>query len=72
MNSGCTCLFHKGFCRVYFGDKEKNAVTSPYSAHRKYAFFWWVGGVSKSKNVAPRKKVPFKSLHHILGHRYTR
>ena len=23
MNSGHTCLFHKGFCTVYFRDKEK-------------------------------------------------
>ena len=26
MNSGHTCLFHKGFCTVYFGAKENNAV----------------------------------------------
>ena len=24
MNSGHTCLFHKGFCTVYFGEKEKS------------------------------------------------
>ena len=28
---GHTCLFHKGFWAVYFGDKEKNVVTSPHS-----------------------------------------
>ena len=38
MNSGHNCLFHKGFCTVYFGAKEKNAVTLPYSAQRKHAF----------------------------------
>ena len=27
-----TCLFHKGFCTVYFGAKEKNEVTLPHSA----------------------------------------
>ena len=27
MNSGHTCLFHKGSCTVYFGAKEKNAGT---------------------------------------------
>ena len=27
MNSGHNCLFHKGFCTVYFGAREKNAVT---------------------------------------------
>ena len=38
MNSGHTCLFHKGFCTVYFGAKEDNAVTLPHSAVRKHAF----------------------------------
>ena len=38
MNAGHTCLFHKGFCTVYFRSKEKNAVTLPHSALRKYAF----------------------------------
>ena len=27
MDLGHTCLSHKGFCTVYFGAKEKNAVT---------------------------------------------
>ena len=34
MNAGHTCLFHKGFCTVYFGPKEDNAVTLPHSAVR--------------------------------------
>ena len=34
MNSGNTCLFHKGFCMVYFG--EKNAVSLPHSAQRRH------------------------------------
>ena len=38
LNSGHTCIFHKGFCKVYFGAKEKNAVTLPHSAQRKHAF----------------------------------
>ena len=29
MNAGHACLFHKGFCTVYFGAKEDNAVTLP-------------------------------------------
>ena len=40
MNSGHTCLFHKGFCTVYFGDEEKNAVTLPHNAQRKHVFFY--------------------------------
>ena len=38
MNSGHTCIFHKGFCNVYFREKENNAVTLPHSAQRKHAF----------------------------------
>ena len=38
MNAGHTCLFYKGFCTVYFGAKEGNAVTLPHSALRKHAF----------------------------------
>ena len=38
MNAGHTCFFHKGFCTVYFGPKEDNAVTLPHSAQRKHAF----------------------------------
>ena len=35
MNLRHNCLFHKGFCTVYFGNKEKNAVTLPHSAQQK-------------------------------------
>ena len=38
MNSGHIFLFHKGFCTVYFGAKENNAVTLPHSKQRKHAF----------------------------------
>ena len=38
MNLGHNCFFQKGFCTVYFGEKEKNAVTLPHSAQRKHAF----------------------------------
>ena len=38
MNAENTCLFHKGFCMVYFVAKEKNAVTLPHSSQRKHAF----------------------------------
>ena len=34
-----TCLFHKGFCMVYFGEKEKNAINLPHNAQQKHAFF---------------------------------
>ena len=38
MNSGHTCLFHKGFCTVCFEAKDNNEVTLPHSAQRKHAF----------------------------------
>ena len=38
MNLGRTCLFHKWFSTVYFGNEEKNAVTLPNNAQRKHVF----------------------------------
>ena len=38
MNLGFNCLFHKGFWKVYFGEKLKDAVTLPHIAQRKHAF----------------------------------
>ena len=70
MNAGHTCIFHKGFCTVYFGEKEDNAVTLPHSALRKHAFSGKIKDVSK-KNTA-RKKIDLELLHQILGHISTR
>ena len=39
MNAGHTCLFHNGFCTVYFSAKEDNAVTLLHSAVRKNALW---------------------------------
>ena len=38
INSEHSCLFHKVFCTVYFGEKENNAVTLPHSAQRRHTF----------------------------------
>ena len=38
MNSGHTCLFHKGFFNVYFVAKENNAVTLPHSTQKNMNF----------------------------------
>ena len=70
MHAGHTCLFHKGFCTVYFGAKEDNAVTLPYSTLRKHAFSGKNQDVSK-KNPK-RKKIALEFLHQSLGHRSTR
>ena len=72
INSGHPCLFQKGLCVVYYGDKEKNAVTLPHSAQSKHAFLRTIKHMSKSKKIEPRKKVDLGLLNYRLGHRYTR
>ena len=69
MNAGHTCLFHKGFCTVYFGAKEDNAVTLSHSAQRKHVLQEKNQDLSK-KNLA-RKKIVLELLHQRLGHRST-
>ena len=48
MSVGHNFLFLKGFCTLYFGDKEKNAVTFPHSAQRKYAFLGKIKQIQSS------------------------
>ena len=67
MNSGHTCLFQNGFCTVYFGAKEKNAVTLTHSAQRKHAYLEKIME-SHRKKLPARKKIALESLHQILGH----
>ena len=57
MDLGHNCLFQKGFCTVYFGDKKKNTVTMPHTAQRKHAFLGEIKEMSKSKKIAPRNTV---------------
>ena len=56
INSGYTCLFHKGLCNVYFGAKEKNIVTLPHNAQRKHAFLGEIKEISTTKKLASRRK----------------
>ena len=72
MNSGHTCLFQKGFCIVYFGAKEKNAVTLPHSARRKHEFLGKIMEKSKKNKLTSRKKTALESIHQRLGHISTR
>ena len=72
LNSGHTCLFHKGFCNVYFKAKEKNAVTLPHSAQRKHAFWEEIKEITKTKKLSSRREIALELLHHRLGHRSTR
>ena len=70
MNAGHMCLFHKGFCTVYFGAKENNAVTLPHSAVRKHAFSG--KSMESSKKNPKRKKIALELMHQRLWHRSTR
>ena len=72
MNLVHTCLFQKDFCTVYFGDKEKNAVTLPHIAQRKHAFLGKIKQISEPKKLAPKKKVNLELLQQRLGHRSNR
>ena len=56
INAGHTCLFHKGFCTVYFGAKEDNAVTLPHSGQRKHAF------TGKNQDVSKKIQQEIKLL----------
>ena len=57
---------------MYFGEKEKNAVTLPHIAQRKHAFLGEIKEMSNTKEVPARKKIALELLHQILGHRSTR
>ena len=72
MNAGHMRLFHKGFCTVYFEEKEDNAVTLPHIAQIKHAFTGNIQDLSKKNKYPARKKIALELLHQILGHRSTR
>ena len=69
MNAGHPCIFYKGFCTVYFGAKEKNAVTLPHSAQKKHAFIGKIMEKSKKNKLPSRKKIALELLRQRLGHR---
>ena len=72
MNAGHTCLFHKGFCMVYFGADNRNAVTLPHSAQRKHAFTGKIKNMTKKNKFPAGNKIALELLHQILEHRSTR
>ena len=72
MNSVHTCIFHKGFCTVYFGAKYNNEVTFPHSAQRKHTFLGKIKEMSKKNKSPARKNIALELLHQRLGHRSTR
>ena len=72
MNLGDTCLFHKGFCTVFFNYNEQNAVILPQSAQRKHALMVKTNKKSKSQKQITKKKVYLGLFHQALGHISTR
>ena len=52
MNAGHTCIFHRGFCTVYFGVDKRNAVKLPQIEKRKHAL------TGKIKNMSKKNKFP--------------
>ena len=68
MNAGHTCIFQKLFCRVYFGEDKRNAITLPHSAQRKHAFTVKIKNMSKKNKFPARKKMAMELLHQISGH----
>ena len=72
INSGHTCLFHKGFCTVYFGAKETKSVKLPHSAQRKHSVLGEIKNMSKKNKLPSRNKIALELLHQILGQRSTR
>ena len=63
INLGHTCIFHKGFCTVYFGAKKENAVTLPQIAQSKHSFWREIKEVSKTNKLPAREKIALELLH---------
>ena len=57
---------------MYFGAKDKNAVTLPHNSQRKHAFLGEIKEMSKTKKSQSRNKIALELLHQRLGHRSTR
>ena len=62
----------KGFCMVYFGAKDKNAVTLTHSAQKKHVFLGKIMEKSKKNKLPARKQIALELLHQRLGHRSSR
>ena len=72
MNAGHTCIFHKGFCTVYFGADTRNVVTLTHSEQRKHSLTEKIKNMSKKNKFPARKKIALELLHQILGQRSTK
>ena len=50
---------------VYFGAKEKNAVTCSHSAQRKHTFLGEIKEIPKINKIPSRRKIDLELLHQI-------
>ena len=57
---------------MYFGAKDKNAVTMPHIAQRKNTFLEKIKEMSKTKKLTSRRKIALELLHQRLGQKYIR
>ena len=62
ISSGHNCLFQKGFCTVYFGAKDNNAVTFPHIAQSKHSFLGKIKETSKKNKSPTREKIALELL----------
>ena len=72
MNSVHACLFHKGYCKVFFSDNKQNRLKLPHSAQRKNVFLVKLKEKPKSQKQIPKKLVSLELLHQRLGQVSTR
>ena len=72
MDLGHTCLFQKGFCKVHFLGKEKDAVTFTRSVQLEHEFLGEIKQMPISKKISPINKSALGLLYHRLGNRSTR
>ena len=57
MNAVHNCLFHKGFCTVYFGSYKRNAVTLPHISQKKHSFTGKIKNMSEKINFQQGRKL---------------
>ena len=66
INSGNTCLFHKGFCTVFFSENEDDMVILPHSSQQNHAFLVKTEEKSKSQKQMTKQNISLELLHQIL------
>ena len=68
---GYTYLFHKGFCNVYFGAKEKMHIRY-HILHKKTCILGGNKVNIKEIEISIQRKIALELLHQRLDHRSTK